>query len=152
MGKVPLTCKGVVIVCEDFRLHQRPDGRNLVAELIKQLGFDCDLITRAGGILDLIRPEDVGEGFDASLLRDVKISSVLHKATKIILIGHEDCGAYEYLHLKNSQMELSRIQVDLRRAKIILAKLFPQAEVDLYIARLTPGSIDKFKLKELSIA
>jgi len=49
-----MQCEGVLITCEDFHLHQRPGGRNLTAELIKTLGFDCDLVTRAGAILDLV--------------------------------------------------------------------------------------------------
>ena len=47
-------CEAAVITCEDFRLHQRKDGRNYIANFIKSLGVDADLITRGGSIQDLV--------------------------------------------------------------------------------------------------
>ena len=143
-----MKCKGVLITCEDFRLHQRLDGSNLVAEFIKKLGFECDLITRAGAILDLVHPEDTGEGFNDSLLRDTKVSAVLHKADRIILLGHEDCGAYGYLNLSKAAT-LNRVQADLRQARNIMRREFSRAETSLYVARLLSGSEDKFEIAEL---
>ncbi|MEA3398414.1 MAG: hypothetical protein U9R06_01580 [Patescibacteria group bacterium] len=41
-----------MITCEDFRLHQRKDGRNIIAEFIKDKEIDCDVITRDEAIKD----------------------------------------------------------------------------------------------------
>lgn len=53
-------CKACLVTCEDFRLHQRKGGRNYIAEFIKNLGVDCDLITRGGAVQDLVRPSSGG--------------------------------------------------------------------------------------------
>lgn len=150
MKRAPLFCKGVIIVCEDFRLHQRPDGSNVVAELVKKLGYDCDIITRGGGILDLVSPEDVGAGFDRSMMRDIKVAEILHQAEEITIIGHEDCRAYGYRHMPTMQAELNLIHADMRRGASVLKRIFPKANVSLQVARLLAGSVDKFELTKLA--
>jgi hypothetical protein len=41
-------CDIALVTCEDFRLHQRKHGRNIIADYVKELGCDCDIITRGG--------------------------------------------------------------------------------------------------------
>ncbi|MFH0856733.1 MAG: hypothetical protein V1860_02445, partial [bacterium] len=87
-----MKCHACLITCQDFRLHQRQDGRNYAAEFIKGLNIDCDLVTRAGGVLDLVRPEK--DNHDHSVMRDTQVSAELHKVETVYLLNHETCGAY----------------------------------------------------------
>jgi hypothetical protein len=141
-------CKGVIITCMDRYLHQRADGSNLVADFIKSLGYDCDLITRAGGILDLVHPAETGQGFNRSVLRDIKISVKFHGAENVILLGHENCGGYDYLHLSQNAKQARTIN-DLKSAGNLLVSQFRQVKVMLYIAELKPGGNNQFVIKEI---
>jgi carbonic anhydrase len=140
-------CEGVVVTCEDFRLHQRKDGRNYIAEFMKNLGNDCDLITRGGGVQDLVRPK---EGFDKSVLRDIDVSDKLHAASKIFLVAHQDCGAYSTFGFKTKEEEFAQHKNDLVAAREILNKKFPGKENKIYFAWLKEGSQDEFEIKEIT--
>ena len=140
-------CEAALITCEDFRLHQRKDGRNYIAEFTKATGLDCDLITRAGGVQDLVRPpKDI---YGECLLRDCKVSAKLHEAKTIFLINHEDCGAYSEMKFASRQEELSRHYKDLKEAREIILKKFPGKEIKLYFGELQPGTTDVFVIKEV---
>lgn len=140
-------CEAALITCEDFRLHQRKDGCNYVADFIKKLNIDCDLITRGGAVQDLVRPKK--ENFDFSLLRDVEVSVKLHSAKIIYLLNHEDCGAYSGMNFATREEELEQHYNDLAIAKKIISARFPEAEIRLYFAELGIGTNDVFKIKEI---
>ncbi|MDD5590152.1 MAG: hypothetical protein PHQ47_03190 [Candidatus Portnoybacteria bacterium] len=140
-------CKSAVVTCEDFRLHQRQDGRNYIAEFIKNLKNDADLITRAGGIQDLVRPKE--SGFKNSLLRDLAVSVELHNASEICLINHADCGAYNGFNFQNKEDELNQHKKDLNEAEEIIGKEFPGKDIKLYFAGLKNGSADEFEINEI---
>ena len=140
-------CEAALITCEDFRLHQRADGRNYVAEFIESHAQDCDLITRGGGIQDLVRPKT--EGYSNSLVRDTQVSAKLHSADTIYLINHEDCGAYMDMDFSSRKQELQQHYKDLRKAKEIILEKFPEKEVKLYFGELLEGSSDKFEINPI---
>lgn len=141
-------CKGAVLTCEDFRLHQRADGRNYIAELISDLGFDCDLITRGGGVQDLVRPG--GEGFENSILRDLNVSAKLHNADTICLVNHADCGAYaSAFNFTSTEEEFEQHKNDLIEAREIIKKEYPDKNYRLFYFSLEPGTGDIFKVTEI---
>ena len=140
-------CEAALITCEDFRLHQRKDGRNYIADFIKEKGVDCDVITRGGGVQDLVRPRD--EGFKASLLRDSEVSTKLHNCSFIYLVNHEDCGAYGSMEFSNRDEELDQHKSDLLEAKRILSENFPGTEVEIYFGYLKPETEDKFDIQKI---
>lgn len=119
-------CEAALITCEDFRLHQRRDGRNYVAEFIKSLGMDCDLITRAGGIQDILRPEI---GFAGPFLRDMHVNDALHNSKVICALNHEDCGAYSHFNFKTRDEELERHYKDIRESLNMFKFLFPSKKL-----------------------
>lgn len=127
-------CEAALITCEDFRLHQRKDGRNYVAEFIKSRNQDCDLITRGGGILDLVQPEDMV--YIDCLMRDIQVSTRLHQARVIYLMNHEDCGAYSRMVFSSKEEERERHYRDLQRAQQRMGEFFPGTEIKLYFAYL----------------
>lgn len=145
---MPHHCKLVVITCEDFRLHQRKDGRNYIAEFIKSLGEDCDLITRAGAVKDLI--DCVGTNHE-SVCRDCDVSVRLHNAETIYLINHEDCGAYNSVYkFASKEEESAKHTADLKEAARILQKRFPTSQIKTYFAELKENSGDEFIIKEIA--
>jgi carbonic anhydrase len=134
-------CDAALVTCEDFRLHQRSDGSNCMVEFIQHQGTDCDVITRAGGIQDLVRPKP---GHDESLLRDLAVSAGLHRVRRFLLVQHQDCGAYKPLGLTSPEAEIHRHTEDLQAAQSILKAGFPGIEILLFVARLKPGSAEKY--------
>jgi len=140
-------CKTTLITCEDFRLHQRKDGRNFVAEFIKKLGEDCDLITRAGGVRDFVQPPELG--FHRAVLRDLNVSLKLHGAEVICLMNHEDCGAYADFKFSSKEEEFKQHKKDLLVAKEFLSKNFPGKKIKIYFAKLVYGLSDEFKAEEI---
>lgn len=137
------TCDAAMVTCEAFRLHKRKNGRNFIASYIESLGVDCDLITRGGCIQDLVRPQP---GFEESLLRDLNVSVELHKAKTVYLVGHEDCGAYGHFEFPDRDSETTQHYLDLRAAKAILNRRFPDVDVQLRFAELRPGTSDDWRI------
>lgn len=135
------TCDACVVTCEDFRLHRRADGRNTIGDFVASLGCDCDVITRGGGIQDIVRPAD---GFDSSLLRDLTVSVGLHSVKTIYLINHTTCGAYGPMGFDSIDAERAQHNADLVAAAKILTDRFPDIEVVTMVAELVPGSDDTF--------
>ena len=127
-------CEAALMTCEDFRLHQRSDDRNYIADFIQKLGVNCDLITRGGGIQDLVRPER--EDYCGCSLRDVGVSTKLHNAKMVYLLNHEDCGAYAAMNFASRDKELAQHYQDLKVAKDILKRNFPGIEVRICFAYL----------------
>ena len=140
-------CKAAVVTCEDFRLHQRKDGRNYIAEFIKKLKCDADLITRAGGVQDLFRPG--GPNYDKSVFRDLEVSTKLHQACEIHLINHTDCGAYGKFGFKSLAEEKEQHIKDLRAARELMIGELPNTTIKLYILELKKGSVDEYKIKKI---
>lgn len=143
-------CEACLVTCIDYRLHQRKDGRNYVAEFLQNLKVDCDLITRGGGVLDLIRPAKVD--YDDSVLKDANIAAKFHNARIVYLLAHEDCGAYNKMGFFSREEELGQHYTDLNAARSIILNEFPHLEeVKLYFAELQPGTEDIFIIKEVVI-
>jgi hypothetical protein len=137
------TCEAALITCEDYRLHQRKDGRNYIAQYILSLGVDCDLITRAGGVQDLLRQG--GTGSADSVIRDVDVAHRLHQVELILLLNHEDCGAYAAFGFKTRDDELRRHQRDIRRTLRMMHLLFPSKRIIGSFAELETGISDIFQ-------
>ena len=80
------TCEAVVVHCIDFRLQQF-----LNDWLTKRFGVqNYDRISWAGGVREFAIVQD-----------QIKRSHSLHNVRKVILINHEDCGAYGQLGTKD---------------------------------------------------
>jgi len=102
---------------------------------------------RAGSIQDLVRPRP---GFDESLMRDLAVSVELHCVGRILLVNHQDCGAYGPLGLPTPEAEARQHEQDLLEARRILHDRFPDVEVLLFYARLEPGSNDRYVVAPLA--
>ncbi|MBN1425380.1 hypothetical protein JXA88_12570 [Candidatus Fermentibacteria bacterium] len=138
-------CEAALVTCVDFRLHQRPDGRNCIAEFLRRLGLDCDVISRAGGIQDLVRPHG---GSDQALVRDLEVSVDLHEAGRLLLVNHADCGAYAWMGGSPDEERAQHIE-DLRAARALLSRRFPRVQISLFFAELVPGTADEFAVQPM---
>ena len=140
------TCPACLVTCMDFRLHRRGDGRNFLSEVLAVPATDCDIVTRAGAVQDLLRgPAGAGE----ALLRDLKVAAELHHVRTIYLMNHTDCGAYSRFQFAGPEEELDRHQRDLREAADIVHKHLPGIQVKLLLAVLEGGG-DYYSVKEVS--
>jgi carbonic anhydrase len=99
----------------DYRL-QSALNRWLVTE---DLEGDHDRVALAGGVKDF-----------GTVLRQVEIAVKLHHIQRVILINHEDCGAY------GPEGEFPDHQRDLRKARQEIHARFPDLKVDLYYLQL----------------
>lgn len=73
----------------------------------------------AGGIFDFY-----------TVLRQVEISNYLHQIKKVILINHEDCGAY------GKEGTFERHKRDLEEAERKIEALFPHLDVATFYLSL----------------
>ncbi len=106
---------------------------------------DCDIISVAGAVKNIIGPEDLQSNH--SILSQVKTSFELHKIYKVILSNHVDCGAYGGSdNFSSLEEEKSFHLTELRRAKTVMRSLFPQLEVETAIAIIRN---DVFEVEEV---
>lgn len=107
-------CEAVVITCIDFRLQDYINGwigQNLGSR-------NHDRVALAGGVKDW-----------EIVLNQIKISKMLHDIKKVVLINHEDCGAY------GEEGTLEKHTQDLQNASDQIKKNFDLA-VDSYFLTL----------------
>ncbi|MDK1119075.1 MAG: hypothetical protein QGM50_09845 [Anaerolineae bacterium] len=108
-------CETVVVHCMDYRLQRYLN--NWVEENILPQSYDR--ISIAGGVYDVY-----------DVMRQVDLAIRLHKIKKVVLINHEDCGAYGF------EGTNERHSVDLRNTREKISKLFSHIDVDLYYLNL----------------
>ena len=92
----------VVVHCIDFRFQKYLDSW-----LQENLGHGkYDRVSLAGGVFD----------FD-SVLHQIDISDKLHKIKKVVLVNHEDCGAYgEVGNYKRHKEDLEKAEKRLENS------------------------------------
>lgn len=107
--------EAIIITCIDFRLQEAIN--NWISQNFAPETFDR--VALAGGVknLDLI-------------LTQIEIAHRLHHIKKVVLINHEDCGAYseEGTQEKHAQ--------DLQNAKSKILSQFPDLAVETYYLKL----------------
>ncbi|MBI4009363.1 hypothetical protein HY357_03955 [Candidatus Roizmanbacteria bacterium] len=117
------TCDALVVSCIDFRFQKfirKWLDKNMEGKTYDYVGF-------AGGTKDL-----------KTIKKQLAISVKLHHISQVVLIHHEDCGAYgkQSTHAKHSQ--------DLKKARRTIKKLYPKLQVYTYYIDLS-GSFEKIK-------
>jgi carbonic anhydrase len=115
------TCEAVVVHCIDFRLqHFLNDWlENRFGEQ------NYDRVAWAGGVKDF-----------SVIQRQIELSRQLHQVRKVILINHEDCGAYGSTGTKDRHMR------DLAYAASVAQAL--SLEVEKYYLHLD-GEFERIK-------
>lgn len=108
-------CDALVITCIDFRI-QRTINKWLKA-YVKDYVYDR--VALAGGVYDLY-----------AILKQLDISHRLHNIHKVILVNHEDCGAY------GKEGSFERHKRDLEIAAEVIEKLYSLIDVETYFVGL----------------
>jgi carbonic anhydrase len=124
-------CTNFLLTCMDFRF------RTAIEDWAKQNNYtdDYDLISMAGAQKSIV-DEDTRTG----LMKQIKISTDLHQAKKIILMAHRDCGAYGGSKAFASwEEELKKYTTDLEQAEEIIKHTFPDADVRKLVLNFDPS-------------
>ncbi len=104
------SCDYLVISCIDFRIHELV--HTWLREKFPQKRYDYAAF--AGGVNDL-----------ALATEQIEISKRLHSIQRLILIEHEDCGAYGKEGTREEQIQ------DLKDARAAASKLYPDLSIEL---------------------
>lgn len=120
-------CSALVITCSDFRF------KSVERTFLEAAGLadDYDLIARPGAARALVAPRD-----DASrdtMLDEIRMLWELHGFTRVLLLNHMSCRAYDDLatgdaqrpvheaHLRAAVGELDRLHSGLSAAAYVIA-------------------------------
>ncbi len=91
-------------------------------------------VSLAGSAKDLVKSP--GHVPFESLLKQVELSSKLHEIKRVVLINHQNCGAYGPTLESGSPHEFETHSGDLRAARSLVQSRFPELKVALYFAKL----------------
>lgn len=114
-------CDAAIVTCIDFRFQKFIN--NWISENFAPRTFDR--ISIAGAVFDL-----------DYVLKQIEISHRLHHIKKVVLINHEDCGAY------GEEGTAEKHSEDLKNASTRIRGQFPELEVNLYYLLLS-GTFEK---------
>jgi carbonic anhydrase len=121
-------CSAVVVSCMDYRIQSavmRFASHNF------EDGFDY--LSMAGG------PKRITDVITRSRVMDqLKLAKELHGVRKVLLIGHQDCGAYGGSEAFGElSSEVSRVVADMMTAKQLIKAAFRYEGVEVYLAFMT---------------
>lgn len=120
------------LFCMDFRF------KDATLEYLKreQDLVDLDIVVLAGASKNIADPKIQSD--KEEVLRQLDLSSRLHHIDKIVLVDHADCGAYGGVKTFGGNFaEEKEVHVkNLKKAKEILAKIFPDKKIILVYANL----------------
>jgi carbonic anhydrase len=115
------TCQALIISCIDFRFQ------NFIDKWITEnfTPFSFDRAAFAGGVKDINK-----------ILGEVEVSFKLHQIEKVVLINHEDCGAY------GDSETVEKHAQDLKTAAEKIHSAYPNLEVKTFYLHLD-GSFEQ---------
>lgn len=116
-------CEAVVVTCMDFRFQAL-----LQDWLVKnQAIHSFDRVSIAGAVFDAFY-----------VLRQIDVSVRLHHSSKVVLINHEECGAYGEAGTRE------RLVGDLQAITAKINQLWPELQVVNLLAH-KDGTIEEIK-------
>lgn len=107
--------QAIVVTCIDFRLQEAIN--QWIEQHFQPKTFDR--VAFGGGVKNL-----------NAILSQIDIGVRLHRINKVILINHEDCGAYGEVGTQEKHAE------DLTAAKTKIKEIYPNLEVQTYYLHL----------------
>jgi len=120
------TCNYLVFRCMDFRIKP-----SVLSDLLAGIGInegDYDLVSCAGSAKDLLG----SEAEKSFLLKQVTLSQKLHQIKTVVVLYHDNCGAYGIADLAE---EATTQQADLARIKAIIGERFPDLQFKAFIVK-----------------
>ena len=125
--------KALLITCMDYRFVDSfyREAKELNIE------HSYDRVTIAGDIKNIVKP---AKPEDAELiLRQIEISKELHDIKEVVIISHQNCGAYPELKGVGEDEEMRVHTADLQVAAAKIRERVPGIEVKTFIATLHEG-------------
>ena len=123
-------CEAVVLTCIDFRFWR--ETLEFIEKELNLTSFDFPSLPGSAKAIN----ECASEGDLAMSCVGVPVD--LHHAKKVVIVNHEDCGAYggskKFGGDKNVEQKFH--EEELRKAKEKILTVFPNVEVILIYARL----------------
>lgn len=129
------SCEAVVLSCIDFRFW-----KETVEFVEKELGIrDFDFPSLPGSAKAINEGEENGLAFSC-----ISVPVELHHAQKIVIINHEDCGAYGGSKKFDGDKEAEQKfhEEELQKAKEKILAKYPEKEVILAYARLSDDNMN----------
>lgn len=131
-------CSSLIIHCIDFRFI------NAINEFLKQekLIGDCDVVALAGSVKELSNKKNHNNANHVCVCKNILIeqiekSKALHGISRIIIISHEDCGAYGgKINFAGDEEEFAKHKEDFLKAKSTINSFFPELKIEFIFARL----------------
>lgn len=125
------SCEAVVLSCIDFRF--REETQKFVEEELGIKSFDLASVPGAAKAIN-----DSTSGADI-IWQCLGVPCNLHHAGKIVVVNHQDCGAYGGSEKfgDDSQTELEFHAAELKKAKVMILEKFSDREVILAYAKLS---------------
>lgn len=122
--------EALVLTCIDFRFHEK-----LKSALLELKIKNYDLLSLAGGAKNLASPARAI--YQKTVLDNIKLAAQLHKIKKVILVNHNDCGAYggSGKH-KNLREEIIFHKSELKKAEELIKKTFPNLKTKIELLTL----------------
>lgn len=137
------TCEAVVLACIDFRFWK--ETMKFVEEELGIKTYDFPKLPGAAkSINDCLSEVDVA-------LKCIGIPCDLHNVSKIVIVNHQDCGAYggSKQFKGDADAEQKFHEGELRKAKEKISTQFPGKVIILAYAKLVDGgeNIDFVKVE-----
>lgn len=119
----------LIITCTDHLIQKT------ITNWLEVNGLDnSDRIYMVGGSKDIVKP--IEEFNKSSILYQIRASVALHTPDRIILIDHQDCGAFvadDTIKPESpDDIDLRTHTEFLKEARKILKELYPQVEIETY--------------------
>lgn len=130
--------QALVQTCIDFRFRK---ALNDFIENDLNL-HSVDIKTDGGGIKKIVEEGPIREW----LFANYQIAFDLHGVERVILINHQDCGAYGGSKaFKGLDDEMSSQETQLRHGVSVIRAKFPDKQIEAYLALLSPENEVSFK-------
>ena len=123
----PYQAAAFVLRCFDARF------RHVFDAFIRHVGFEyADVVSVAGGGKILASPEEASDR--AFMLREIATSRQLHNTQRVLVMTHQDCGAYgDAMRFQgDEEEEFAFHAVEHTKARAVLTAAFPDMLVETY--------------------
>ena len=126
-------CSALVITCSDFRFKSAERAFLEAAGLVD----DYDLIARPGAARALVAPR--ADASRDTMLEEVRLLRELHRFTRVLLLNHMSCRAYDDLATGEAQRAVH--EAHLRAAAAELERRYDGISAEPYVIALTGGAL-----------
>ncbi len=134
------TCSALVITCSDFRFkrveRQFAEAANLTD--------DYDLIARPGAIRSLVAARN--DAAHASMNEEIALLWKLHGFTRVLMLNHTSCRAYDDLVTEENEREIHLAH--LQSARTALETRYHGLTAEPYLISLSGGALRVDRLDE----